>query len=95
MTRKIPGQRLRAERTRYAKRTRYRPAKLRSLEAPQAGMQVRAPAGQSRERIGDNLIPGRHDAKQLGLDRTFPAPYAGAHRCRSAHACRGRTAICH
>src|SRR5215467_12437408 len=63
------------------------------FQAPQAGVKVRTPASQSRRRIGNKLVPGRHYAKQLGLGRALPASHAGSHRGADMRQ-RGRSAIC-
>jgi hypothetical protein len=43
------------------------------VKAPLAQVQVRTAASQPRTGIGNNIIPVHHEAKQLGLGRTFPA----------------------
>ena len=63
------------------------------LPAPLTGVKVRAPASQPTRRIGNKLVPGRHDAKQLGLGRALPASYAHSHRSADMRH-RGRSAIC-
>jgi len=77
------------ERSRHAQRSRDRPAAPGSLQAVLAGMQVRAPARPARPGIGDDLAVNRHDAKQVGLGGSRPAPDACPDH-RSGHARRNR-----
>src|SRR5712692_5287242 len=63
----IPGDHAGPERSRQAQRSRERPAPLCSLKASPAGVQIRAPASLSRPRVGNTLIPGRYEAKQVRL----------------------------
>jgi len=63
------------------------------FQAPLAGVKIRAPASQPRQRVGNKLIPGRDYAQQLGLGRSLPAPHAGTHRSADM-GLRGRSAIC-
>ena len=71
--RKVPGERVGAERSRLPQRPRERPAALRLLEALLAWVQVRPPARPPRPGIGNDLVPDRHHAKQVVLGRTGPA----------------------
>jgi hypothetical protein len=65
------------ERSGQAQRPRERPAALRFFKASLAGVQVRTPARSSRRHVRNDLVPGRHQAKQVGLDRAGPATYTG------------------
>src|SRR5260370_17891092 len=67
---------------RHPQRPRECPPALRFLEASLAGMQVSAPARPSRRRIGNDLVPGCHQAKQVGLGRTGSASHTGPDRWR-------------
>jgi hypothetical protein len=65
-----------AERGRYAKRTRKRPAPLSQFEAGKTRMEVSTPTGQPCLVIGHEIVPGYHQAKQAGLGGAFPAANA-------------------
>jgi hypothetical protein len=86
---KIPRDPAGPEWPRQAQRPRQRPAPLCSLKASLAGVQVCAPAWHSRPRVGDNLIPGRHQAKQIRLDRAGTAPHTHPDRWRGPEKPRG------
>jgi hypothetical protein len=79
---KILDDRAGLERSGQAQRPRKRPAALRFLKASRAGMQVRTPARSPRWRVGNDLVPGSHQAEQVGLDGAGPAAYAGPDRWR-------------
>ncbi len=68
------------KRSRCPQRPREYPAALRQLEAFLAGVQVRAPAGQPRLRVRDNVAPNRHQAQQVRLNATNSAAYTRADR---------------
>lgn len=76
----VLAQRLCVERSRGAQRPRERPAAHRLVETDQGGVHIRTPAGQRTARIGDALVLDRHDAQQLRLGRSLPAPHTGAFR---------------
>jgi hypothetical protein len=76
----VLAQRLCVERSRGAQRPRERPAAYRLVETDQGGVYVRTPAGQRTARIRDTCVPDRHDAQQIGLGRSLPAPHTGAFR---------------
>jgi hypothetical protein len=86
---KIPGDHACPERPRQAQRSRKRPAPLCSLKAFLAGMQVRTPASMSRQRVGNNLIPGRHQAKQVRLGRADSASNTHPDRWRGPDRTQG------
>ncbi|GCB45623.1 hypothetical protein SNL152K_2914 [Streptomyces sp. NL15-2K] len=79
----MPAQHLCVERSRGAQRPRERPAAYRLVETDQGGVYVRTPAGQRTARIGDACALDRHDAQQIGLGRSLPAPHTGALRACS------------
>jgi len=79
---KILDDRARPERSRKAQCPRKRPAALRFFKASLAGMQVRTPARSPRWHVRNDLIPGRHQAKQVRLDRAGTTTYAGPDRWR-------------
>lgn len=68
------------ERSRSAQRPWDRPAADRQVETDQGGMHVRTPAGQRTAMIGDAFALDRHDAQQVSLGRSLPAPHTGAFR---------------
>ena len=61
-----------------------RPAADRQVETDQGGVHVRTPAGQRTAMIGDTFALDRHDAQQIALGRSLPAPHTG-----SLRACAG------
>ncbi|EKX67057.1 hypothetical protein STRIP9103_07215 [Streptomyces ipomoeae 91-03] len=76
----VMAQRLCVERTRGTQRPRESPTANRQIETDQGGVYVRTPAGQRTAMIGDTFVLDRHDAQQLGLGRSLPAPHTGALR---------------
>jgi hypothetical protein len=80
---KILDDRASLERSGQAQCPRERPAALRFFKASLAGMQVRTPARSPRWRVGNDLVPGSHQAEQVGLDGAGPATYAGPDRWRA------------
>ncbi len=79
---KILGEPAGPKRSRQSQCPRECPPTLRFLEASQAGMQVCAPARPSRRRIGNDLVPGCHQAKQVRLSRAGSASHTGPDRWR-------------
>lgn len=76
----VLAQRVCVERSRGAQRPRERPAAYRLVETDQGGVDVRTPAGQRTAMIRDACVLDRHDAQQIGLGRSPPAPHTGAFR---------------
>jgi hypothetical protein len=73
-----------AERSRGAQSPGERPAPARKLEARQAGMQVRTPAGEPGLRVRLDDVPNHHKAQQAGLNRTLLAAYTGTQDGRTS-----------
>ncbi len=67
-----------------------RPAALRQLEASLTRVQVRTPARQAARGVGNDHVPGHHQAEQAGLGRALPATHAGAHRRHASRRPIGR-----
>ena len=85
----IEAQRLCVERSRGTQRPRERPAAYRQVETDQGGVHIRTPAGQRTAMIGDTFTLDRHDAQQILLGRSLPAPHTGALRaCAGARPAR-------
>lgn len=76
----VEAQRLGVERSRGAQRPWDRPAADRQIETDQGGVHVRTPAGQRTAMIGGAFALDRHDAQQVSLGRSLPAPHTGAFR---------------
>lgn len=85
----IEAQRLCVGRSRGAQRPRERPAAYRQVETDQGGVHISTPAGQRTAMIGDACALDRHDAQQILLGRSLPAPHTGALRaCAGARPAR-------
>ncbi len=76
----VSAQRLCVERSRGAQRPCERPTAYRQVETDQGGVHIRTPAGQRTAIIGDAFALDRHDAQQVLLGRSLPAPHTGALR---------------
>lgn len=74
------AQRLRVERPLGAKGPRERPAADRQVQTDQGGVYIRTPAGQRTAWIGGAGALFPHDAQQIALGRSLPAPHTGALR---------------
>lgn len=70
----------RVERSRGLEGPGERASAYRLVEADHGGVHVGTPAGQRTARIGDACVPHRHDAQQVVLGRSLPAPHTGAFR---------------
>lgn len=74
------AQRRCVERSLGTQRPWDRPAADRQVETDHGGVDVRTPAGQRTAKIRDACVLDRHDAQQIGLGRSLPAPHTGAFR---------------
>lgn len=79
----IPAQFRGVERSLDPKGPRERPAAERQVETDQGGVYIRTPAGQRTAWVGGADALDRHDAQQLTLGRSLPAPHTGALRACS------------
>jgi hypothetical protein len=73
----------RVERARGLEGPRERSASDRQVETDRNGVDVRTPAGQRTAWIGGASALFRHDAQQIALGRSLPAPHTGAFRACS------------
>jgi len=80
-----------AERSPRAQGTRERPPALRKLQTLLAAVQICTTARQARPGVGNQAVPGGHEAEQAGLGRTFPAAHTRTHRRRAARGPPGWT----
>jgi hypothetical protein len=72
---KILGKAAGPKRSRHPQRPRKRPASLRFVEASLAEMQVGTPARAPGQCVRNDLVPGGHQPKQVGLGRTGPTSH--------------------
>lgn len=70
----------RVERARGPEGPRERSASDRQVETDRDGVDIRTPAGQRTAWIGGASALFRHDAQQIALGRSLPAPHTGAFR---------------
>ena len=64
-----------------------RPPLLGEINTTRIGMHGGTSARQAAGRVGNQAVPVRDDAQQVGFGRPLPAAHAGAHRARQASHC--------